>query len=303
MLATFAVLVGLLAPGGNATLEVSVTPRNATVQVDGKTQKINLGGKISVSPGSHRVSASAPGYSSESQTVNTAAGKTSKVKLSLSKAAASKSPISTKKPTTVAPVAKRPAAKRPASKRPVAKRPVAKRPVSKRPVAKRPVAAKRPIGNKPVGAKRPAVAKKPATGVATRPKTAARPNNNRPVSGGGNVNGATPVAAERRPMSTKPFAVLSWIVGGVAITGGVLAGMEAQDYADQFNDSVRRREKQGFKTDAENWALGSNVLYGVGATAVVVGALLWALDPADSYGASVAPLPGGGAYVGFGGSF
>ncbi|MCA9540056.1 MAG: hypothetical protein KC620_14260, partial [Myxococcales bacterium] len=124
-----------------------------------------------------------------------------------------------------------------------------------------------------------------------------------PTAGGG-ARPAAPVRDTRQPsqVSYKPWAILSFVVGAAAVTGGAIMGMKADDSADQFNNSVSRNEKRNLKDDVEFQATAANVLYGVGAAGIVIGALLWSLDPADSY-AEVAPMPGGGAYVGWGGTF
>ena len=91
------------------------------------------------------------------------------------------------------------------------------------------------------------------------------------------------------------------LAGGVAITGGVVVGMSVQEKADAFVESVRRSEKRDLKEEAESRAMVANVLYGVGATGLLLGALMWSAE-SGSY-AEVAPLPGGGGYVSVKGTF
>lgn len=304
MLTTFAVLVGLLAPS-TAKIVVKSTPSVSTVEVDGKKTQLRFGA-INVKAGKHKITVRRSGYASQSKTVSARAGKTTTVTFKLVRAKAVKKPA-TKKPVIVgrrpirSPV-KTPS-KRPATKKPVAKKPVAKKPVRKKPIKKKPRYGKKTtpvVGKK----KNPRIKRKPKVATGRRPKTTRRPRTSRPrgttgVAGGYNQ----PPPPRRRRTSYKPWAVFSFVVGGLAVTGGVLAGMQADDKAKEFNDSVDRRDKQTFKDEAEGWALGSNVLYGVGATGVVVGALLWAMDPGDGYAAQIVPLPDGGAMVGVGGTF
>ena len=315
MLTTFAILVGLLAPN-TATIAIDAQPKPSLVEVDGRKVQMRLG-KITVKAGKHKITVHRSGYMSQSRYVSASVGKTAKVKFRLvkkgTKSPAAKKPgakkPAMKKPAVKKPAAKKPAAKRPAAKKPTsgfvkrpgAKKPVAKAPISKRPAKKTPVGRKKPttVGRKPTVAagKRPKIKRKPTVGA--RPKTKPRPRTTRPS--GGAVAGDTAPAPRRSRTNYKGWAVFSFVVGGAAATGGVLAGMQADDKADEFNRSVDRGDKQTFKDEAEGWSLGSNVLYGVAATGVLVGSLLWAMD--DSYQASVAPLPGGGAYVGIGGTF
>ena len=102
--------------------------------------------------------------------------------------------------------------------------------------------------------------------------------------------------------SLRPWAILSFVVGGAAVTGGYITSGIAQDRADEFNTSSNRTEKLSLHKKAKDMETVSTVLYGVGATGVVLGALLLAMDPGDRR-ATVAPIPGGGAMVGYTGSF
>lgn len=270
-----AMVVALMAPPATATLELNLKPDSATVHIDGKQVKLRKG-LVKVAPGKRSVKVSAKGYRSAAKTVTAIKGKVVTLKINLVKAGAP-----AKKP-----VAKKPAAKAPA-KKPVARRP-AKKPVGKRP-AKTPV--RKPVAKRPV--RKPA--KKPVRKPAEKP-VAKRPAGARPV-------GAQPVRDTRQPAapSYRGYAVVSFLVGGAATAGGVILGMQADEKADAFNRSTDRFEKQELKDDTEFRATAANVLYGVGAAGVVIGALLWAAEP--DYRASIAPMPGGGTYVGFEGRF
>ncbi|MCB9530006.1 MAG: PEGA domain-containing protein [bacterium] len=270
-------VVALLAPAGSARIQIDVEPANATIQLDGKRVKPSKG-VLSVSPGRHTVKASASGYTSKSETVTVKAGGAAKVTLRLAKSAKAKAPL-----------AKGPA-KRPA-KRPV-KRPVASGDGDKAPVAKAPIKrpVKKPVGptSKPPVSRKPTVAKRPVGGGAS-PRPVAQPQ-------------PQPIRDDRDTGRTsyRGIAVVSFLVGGLATAGGIYLGLEANESATSFNDSVRRSEKQQLRDDVEWQSLGANILYGVGAVGILAGALLWAAEP--DYRASVAPLDGG-AYVGFEGRF
>lgn len=320
MLTTLTLIAGLLAPAGSSHIKFDVQPAGALVQVDGKGIR---GTAIKVRPGKHSVRVSKAGYIASKRTVTTKGGETLEVKFRLKRSkkrgavavgkkaakpkartpikrktaapkktpARGKSPKVTAKPNTRRPT-RHPTKKSPKvtlsptkkPKKPVGKRPVKRRPVTKRPVKKRPVARK-PVKRKPRG-RRP---------VKRRPVAAA------PVAGGG---GGGVEDSRGGGTSTKPFAVLAFVVAGVAVTGGVIAGLAAEGTAEDFNASVDRSEKQKLKRDADNLALGSNIAYGVGATAAVLGAVLWAMDDSDDgYAWQAAPLPEGGAVVGIGGVF
>lgn len=100
-----------------------------------------------------------------------------------------------------------------------------------------------------------------------------------------------------------PWAIGAWVVGGVALVSGIITGAAAGSAADDFNKSRDFDEKLSLRDDPAPLAAAANVLYGVGATAIVAGVLLWVLDPDDARTAQIAPLQGGGAYVGLGGAF
>lgn len=276
-------MVALLAPASTGKVVVDVSPSNATIYLDGKRVKPGKGGVLNVKPGKRTIKASAKGYRSSQRTISIKGGKTVKVSLKLSSGSVGKTPTS-KTPTAKAPT-KAPVAKAP-SKRPTTKAPV-KRP-SKRPVAKRPV-SKRPVGKRPTVSKRPTVAKRPA-----RPAPAVAP------TGGAQP---APVRDNRSSGATsyRGYAIVAILVGVAATGGGIYMGSEASESADEFNQSVRRREKQSLKDDVETQALAANVLYGVGAAGLLIGGLLWAAEP--DYRASIAPTPDGGAYVGIEGRF
>lgn len=286
MTSVLALVVALLAPSNTATLTIEVSPDNASIYVDGKRVQPEKGGKVSVSPGERTVRAVRSGYRSETRVIKAKAGQTYRVSLKLARST-SKAPA--KKPVATAPSkrpSKRPTAspsKRP-SKKPAAKRPVAKRP-SKSPV-KKPTAGKRPT-KKPSTTK-PAVGRRPSS---PSPRPSARPASPQPIR-----DEAQPSAP-----SYRGYAIVSFLVGGAAIAGGVYMGTQADASADEFNRSFDRREKMELKDDTEFNATVANVLYGVGAAGVALGALLWAAEPDYRY--SVSPMPGGGTYVGVEGRF
>lgn len=308
MITTFALLVGLLAPS-TGKLIVTTSPSQASIYVDGKKTNAKSGKALTVPAGQRKVTVKASGYGDQTKSVLVKKGGTAKVSIKLSKGG-KRAMIPVKKPGAKKPASKKPFAKRPASKKPSSKKPVTKRPATKKPVAKRP-GKKTPIKKRNTIKRKPkTVARKPKVGKKTQPRVARKPNvtrkptTTRPRSGGG-VSGVAPQPQPqpRRRTSTKPAAIFAFVVGGLAVTGGVLAGMQADGKADDFNTSLDRREKMDLRDEAEGWALGSNIAYGVGATAIVVGAVLWAMDDSDGYAASVAPLPEGGAIVGLGGTF
>ncbi len=276
MTSVLAFVFALLAPPPQAILDIDVSPSNASIYVDGKRVKLSKG-RVSVDPGTHKVRATRSGYRGQTRVVTTKAGKTYRVELKLARTT-SKAP--SKRPSAKSPSkrpAKRPSAKSP-SKRP-AKRPVAKRP-SKRPV-KKPTVSKRPT-------RKPTVGKRPS---GSSPRPSARPASPQPIR-----DEAQPSAP-----SYRGYAIVSFLVGGAAIAGGAYMGTQADETADEFNRSVDRRDKQELKDDTEFQATVANVLYGVGAAGVALGALLWAAEPDYRY--SVTPMPGGGTYVGVEGRF
>ena len=325
MLTTFAILVGLLAPN-TAKINIDSEPKPSVVEVDGRKVKMRLN-TITVKAGRHKITLRRGGYMSQTKVVTAGAGKTTKVKFRLIKPSAAKKPRS-KKPAkgfVRRPAAKKPAAKKPATKRPAAKRPAAKKPgkgfaggrqPAKKPTSKRPVKkpGKKPIRKRPAK-KKPAIRHKPKTTVGRKPKvgrkptarkhpkTKRRPRTAKPRGTAGGVDERAPDRRDSRRSSYKPWAVFFYVVGAVGVTGGVLAGMQANDQADEFNRSTSLRDKQDFKSGADNWALGSNIAYGVGASGILLGSLLWAMDPGDDYRAQLSPMPGGGAYVSVGGTF
>jgi hypothetical protein len=193
----------------------------------------------------------------------------------------------------------------------VTKRPVFTPAGKKKPVKIVPVPARRPpVKKKPVKRKTVTIAKKPAGSKAKPlPLPSGRPKAPPPVreedtyDDGGYDEGYDDGGGRgrRRGGSMRPLAGLLILAGGAAITGGVIVGMSVQEKADEFDESVRRREKRDLKEEAESRAMIANVLFGVGATGVLLGALMWSAD-GGTY-AEVAPLPGGGGYVGIRGSF
>ncbi len=285
MTSVFALVFALMAPSGTATFDITVSPSDASIYVDGKRVKLQKG-QVSVKPGTRSVKVSRSGYRSESKTVKASKGKTYRLKFSLSKTSSkrpAKKPVASKTPSKKPVAAKRPS-KKPRAKRP-ARKPMKKPVASKRP-SKRPVKKPR---TKPRPNKKPAVGKRPSKRPVTSPGA-------RPV-------GAQPIRDEAQPAppSYRGYAIVSFLVGGAAIAGGAYMGTQADESADEFNRSVDRLDKQELKDDTEFQATAANVLYGVGAAGVVLGALLWAAEPDYRY--SVAPMPGGGTYVGVEGRF
>ncbi|MEZ4469400.1 MAG: PEGA domain-containing protein [bacterium] len=303
MLTTFAVFAGLFA-AGTGTIDVQVVPGNASIEIDGKAVKTS---RITVKAGTHKVRATATGYSAQTRTVSVGAGKTARVQLRLVQSKVTKPTVkppaggTTVGGTTVG-------AKRP-SRAPIIG-------ISKRPSGKTPVISPRPSVKPGV---RPTVRPRPTPKVT--PKTKTKPDNGpivvrrpsqpgagrRPAPARGDVavtngGGARGSRGGGGSNSLRPFAVLSFVVGGLAITGGVITHNLADEKAQDFNHSVDRQEKLGLRDDAKALDTASTVLYGVGATGVALGVLLLALDPGDSR-ATVAPLPEGGAMVGYGGTF
>jgi hypothetical protein len=306
MWSTLALLVGLLQPAGGATLQITVAPKEASIEVDGKKQSLRLGGRVLVAPGTRQVTARAPGHSPQTRKVEVVAGQTLRLVFKLAPAkgpvaaAPAQGPLA--QPATRPVPAKAPGV---APKRDTVAAP-AKAPAKK---PEEPEEPEEPAGEvsraparRPVEERAPSVTTKPKAGTDEAPTTERRPRATRPVPDGAPAPAPGPVPG---PQSTKPQAVLAFLVGGAAIAGGIWAGLEANERADAFNDSVDRRAKQRFKRETETWALGANVLYGVGAAGVALGALLWIMDPADRAAtrAAVAPLPEGGAVVGLGGTF
>lgn len=294
MVTTFAVLVGLMA-GGAGKIQVDVTPGNAVIELDGKRLDSRV---VSAQAGDHTLRVSSSGYATKTQKVRVVANRTSKVTIRL-KAVAKKAPAKS------VVIGRKTINKRP-SKRPV---PVVKRPIKNDPT--------------PTPVRRPVVRKTTVKTTVKTVKTDPRPNNGvrkktvktntvvnrrparktvgvRPAPARGGVSGRR--GGGRGSQSLRPWAVLSFVVGGAALTGGYIVNGMAQDKADEFNTSRNRTEKLSLHKDAKDLDTASTVLYGVGATGVALGVLLLAMDPGDRR-ATVAPLPGGGAMVGYTGSF
>lgn len=324
MLSVLAFLIGLLgAPNVSGNVALNVSPSNATVKVDGKVIKgFKSGRAFQVSPGRHTLQVTGQGYKADKRSITVKKGQTLRLKVSLSKATGGmvKAPIKVR-PKTKGPLIKTPSKKKPAAKAPAkgvtltpgrkaggvatpkitpgrkpAKRPVARKPVTRKPSSKSPVVAKPKVTARPrpkTRQPRPKVTTRPQT----RPKTVTDPG---PAVRPAGVRDSNPPA---RRANYKPLAALSFVVGAAAVAGGVVVGMKADEAAEDFNSSVFLEQKRGYKDDAENLALGANVLYGVGAAALLIGGLLWAMDDGGSTYGTVAPTPDGGAYVGLGGSF
>jgi hypothetical protein len=331
MLQVLALWVGLLAPGGDAKLHLTVDPDDAVVEVNGKKLKgFKSGEAVSVPPGNVTVEVGADGHVPQKKALRIDAGKSARLTIKLAK----------KSGGTLTPVGKGGPGRKPG---PVAKPgpaptprpgPVAKPddkpaprpgPIGKAPDRDPP---KAPIGKpgfkpKPKDDDGPRAkpkdddgprAKPKADGPRAkpkgdarrpRPKTDDRPRPVRKPRGSGGGYGGSGVRDDRDtgPTSLKPYAALSFVVGGLAVTGGVVAGIYADKSADKFSQETVLSKKRDLKDESENRAMLSNVLYGVGATGMVVGALLWAMSPDEgAYGAQVMPLADG-AMVGWGGTF
>lgn len=289
MVTTFAVLVGLMA-GGTGKIELNVSPDNAIVEVDGKQIKSRT---ISVKAGDHRVVVRANGYAARSQKVRVIANKKSKVTIRL-KRSATKKAVARKGVTVIGrkTVAKKPVRRAVKGKKVVNVPAPVKRPVKRKVVRK--TTKKKVVGRKVVrktNKKTTVVNRRPArrTTGTRRPAARGAVRNNRNTSRGGS-------------RSLRPWAILSFVVGGAAVTGGYITNGIAQDHADDFNTSANRTEKLSLHKKSKDMETVSTVLYGVGATGVALGVLLLAMDPGDRR-ATVAPLPGGGAMVGYTGSF
>ncbi len=349
MLQVLALWVGLLAPGGEAKLHLTVDPGDAVVEVNGKRLKgFKSGEAVQVPPGSVTIEVGADGYLPQKKTVRIGANKSEKISIKLArKGGGTLTPVGKGNPggrpgpiakpaprddgPKPGPVAKPDAGPKPG---PVAKPGPAPRPVPigktpdrdppKSPVAKPggkkddgfrpkpkdddgPRAKPRDDGPKPKPKADDGPRPKPKDDARRpRPKTDDRP---RPVrkprgsGGGGYGNDGVRDGRDTGPTSLKPYAALSFVVGGLAVTGGVVAGIYADKSADKFAEETVLAKKRDFKEESENRAMLSNVLYGVGATGMVVGALLWAMSPDEgAYGAQVVPLADG-AMVGWGGTF
>ena len=289
MVTTFAVLVGLMA-GGTGKIELNVSPNNAIVEVDGKQIKSRT---VSVKAGNHKVIVRASGHSARSQNVRVVSGKKTKVTIRLNRAKGKTAVVRTPGRKGVTVIGRRPVAKKPIRGAVKGKK-VVRRPVKKKTVVRKTVKRKkngRKVVRKTTRKKTTVVNRRPAkrTTGTRRPAARGAVRGNRRGGRGGS-------------QSLRPWAILSFVVGGAAVTGGYITGGIAQDRADEFNTSSNRTEKLSLHKKAKDMETVSTVLYGVGATGVVLGALLLAMDPGDRR-ATVAPIPGGGAMVGYTGSF
>ncbi|MBU0553573.1 hypothetical protein KKF91_17620 [Myxococcota bacterium] len=323
MTTLMALVITLSGLGGQTTpLTVDVSPKDATLHLDGKP--IQAGRAVPVSAGRHTLKATRKGYKSQSKTI-IAKGKAVRVSIILGAqpqaseptAPRGKKPIAReRKPPvrrggarTIAPVRdeRQPSGgtlTRDAQPKPPAD-PIRDVRVPDRRVPDRGVPDKKPAPREADAA--PRRADNGAKGYTPGPRRRRVPprevvedrtrKNDAPPPDGGQASGRT----TRQRGSLKPLAVVSFLIGGAAIVGGVVTGKMADDAADDFNASRFYDKKINYKQEAEDLSLGSNVLYGVGAVGIGLGALLWGMDSA--YQASVAPMPGGGAYVGVGGSF
>lgn len=302
MLTTFAVLAGLLAPpAATGTIDVDVTPSNAVVEIDGKAV---INRKVKVKVGSHKVTARAKGYASQTRNVTVNANQTARVPFRLTKVGTVKPPVvkgpdsGGGKTPTVGGGGRAPAA---GGKTPI----VIGKGGSKGDTPVKPGIKVTPKENPKVTPKvtpktdddRPAVVKRPKTGPAAGKRNPPARGN---VNNGGGARGSRDSGGGGG--SLRPLAVLSFVVGGLAITGGVITHGIAEDKAEDFNASRDRQEKLDLRDEAKGYDTASTVLYGVGATGVALGILLLAVDTGDSR-ATVSPLPEGGAMIGYGGTF
>lgn len=319
MITAFAIVAGLFA-GGTGKLVVDVVPSNAIIEVDGKQVRDKT---ITVRAGKHEIRVRASGHRTKVERVAVKAGRTTKVRIRLArvsgkKVAIGRKPVSRKpafvplkrtaKPTKPGRVVVKRPGRKPNARKPGrtavfvparGKKPTAKKPGRKpvRTVRTRTVKTKTRKGTKTVktrtvSSRRPNVRKRPT-------KRGRATGKRRPAARGARSNGGN--ARRNRRSSLRPWAVLSFIVGGAAVTGGVIVHGMANDKADEFNSSRNLVEKRKLHEDAKGLDTVSTVLYGTGATFVVLGAVLLASEP--SYNASIVPLPEGGAMVGYGGTF
>lgn len=119
--------------------------------------------------------------------------------------------------------------------------------------------------------------------------------------------GVSDTVAPPPPMSGQSVAGYVLVgTGLVGLAGGGVMGYLAGDSADKFSASTEFDEKTELREQAQSRALVADVLYGVGAAAVVTGILLVVLDdgPADAQTGrlQVGPTAGGGVGVWLGGS-
>lgn len=301
MLTTFAVLAGLLAPpAATGTIDVDVTPANAIIEVDGKAV---LSHTVKVKAGSHKVTARAKGYASQTRNVTVSANQKARVAFRLTKAGTVKPPVvkgpdvggGSKTPTVGGGGGGKTPTVKGGSKTPIVigKGKTVDEPV--KPGIKTTPKTTPKVTPKAKNDDGPTVVKRPRTGPATGKR-------NPPARGNVNTGGGARGRRDTGSQSLRPWAVLSFVVGGLAITGGVITHGIAEDKAEEFNASRDRQEKLKLHDEAKGFDTASTVLYGVGATGVALGILLLAVDPGDSR-AMVSPLPEGGAMIGYGGTF
>jgi hypothetical protein len=308
-------LTGFLlgAPAGTAKVVLDYQPTNATVKVDGKVQKKARSGQaLRVKPGKRRIEVARKGYTTWKKTVSLKAGTTLKLKVRLKKAGK-------KEPVVVAAGGKKAAPKRPSKRNPAkaglkpagkASGKGGKAVPQRRPPKKKPAKAegrgagegsglspaRQPRNKNPkaIPSRDRNPTKEPAAKEPTRrPRKATKPSAAAPVTDTREPDGGT---------NYKPWAVGAFVVSGLAVTGGILVGLSADEKAQEFNDSIDYGEKQDLKDDAEIRALGANVLYGVAGTALLAGTVLWLMGDDSGY-AAVAPTGDGGVMAGVGGRF
>jgi hypothetical protein len=331
------------AAGGDARLLLTVDPADSTVLVDGKELRgFKSGTAVPAKPGNFIITVEHAGYGSEKREVKLVKGETTRVSIKLDKKEAKPAPVAKGDAPAPKPKADAPAPKPTVTPRPTAKPGPSVRPnVGGKPTVKpkpesgpivgaptnKPVAKPKADDDKPTvkpkpkddddkpafkpkpkdDDDKPTVKPKPKDDQPppSRPRPVHKPHGDaRPVASPQPAGGTgADYPPDNSRTSLKPYAALSFVIGGLALTGGVVAGVYANKSADEFNHERRLDVKQDLKTQTEQRALASNVLYGVGATGMLVGALLWAMDPGDGGHAEVSPLPEGGAMVGWGGTF
>jgi len=330
MLSTFALVGALLAAPPGALL-VEVSPRDAIVEVDGKTVKAKK--VLKVAPGSHKVKARRLGYRTVTKQVQVTQNKRTTVRLILSKNTGSGGTTVKKKTKTISagpnairkktvtktltknqgkkktvktttvrttrktpntitkgPVKSTPSRGRLSSNPKIKNTSPTLRKSPKRTVRRIKTVKKSPVKRNP----KPKLVKSRKTRVSAPAPAPVEDEYDDGYADGGGVSGG------RGRGSMRPLAGLLILAGGVAVTGGVLVGMSVQEKVDEFDESVRRSEKRDLKEEAESRAMFANVLYGVGATGLLLGSLMWSAESGPH--AAVSPLPGGG-YVSVKGTF
>lgn len=94
------------------------------------------------------------------------------------------------------------------------------------------------------------------------------------------------------PPPAEPDRTVSYVVmgvGGALVLGGGVMGLLASGEQSAFEDATTAADKRAARDSGENLALGADVLYGVGAAALITGVILFitAEPEAPAEGASV----------------